>query len=640
LPDVFISYASSSQTEARQVADVLTGRGYDVWWDAELPAHRRYSKVIEERLREARAVVVLWSEAGAASEWVCAEADLARQEGKLVQAVVDESMPPLPFNQIGCARLTGWSGNIEDREWCKVSDGVASLVGREGTPFVPKPAAAAPTGEPLLAVLPFDNLSPDPDLAFFSDGISEEIINALSRGAGVRVIGRTSSFQFRGADKNPRRLAAELRASHILDGSVRRSGERVRIAAQLIEASGQTTLWSDRFDRDLTDVFAVQDEISAAVAQALSRTFEPTGRTAAVDPIAYDLYLRGSLPPTEASPDAVLLNLSRLEQAVARAPSFADAWGRLGFARALRAFQLPGAQAERMRVAARDAASRALALDPRCAVAAVAMSRVSPMYGAMLEQRVWLERALEWQPSNAFVNRANAVHQGGTGRTAGAVALCRRACELDPLDPSAFNSLGSALRENGELDEADAVFTEAAVRWPELPSPAVGLVFTLPFKGEFQRARDVLAARDLGPFSAGLSWMLQILADESPSSRERAIRELRRQFQRSGRIDLTTLIFAAHVGFAGEALDIAGKAEFGPAPDVPDPRGQDAYGVTALFAVAMPELRQDPRFVEVCDRIGLVEYWATLDIWPDCASLVAPYYDFKAEVLRVRNSRN
>jgi hypothetical protein len=172
---------------------------------------------------------------------------------------------------------------------------------------------------------------------------------------------------------------------------------------------------------------------------------------------------------------------------------------------------------------------------------------------------------------------------------------------------------------------------------PELPNLALGLAFTLPFKGEFQRAKDVLATHDLGPFQAGVNWMGEILADDSPTSRERAIRGLRRQFERNGRIDLTTLMFVAHVGFTDEALDIAARAEFGPPPDAPDPRGQDAYGVTALFSVPMSELRRSPRFVDICDRVGLVDYWVTLDVWPDCAQVVAPFYDFKAECRKVRS---
>ena len=191
--------------------------------------------------------------------------------------------------------------------------------------------------EPLLAVLPFDNLSDDREMQFFSDGVSEEIIQRLSRGAGMKVIGRTSSFQFRGADKTARKVASELKCSHILDGSIRRAGGRVRTTAHLVEAASQTTLWSDRYDRSLDDIFAVQDEISEHIAAALHQTFSSFS-TKAIDPAVYDLYLRAS--PKSYAPDQLRIDVGLLEVATQRAPNFAEAWGRLAFLRSwLRVYQ-------------------------------------------------------------------------------------------------------------------------------------------------------------------------------------------------------------------------------------------------------------------------------------------------------------
>jgi len=186
---------------------------------------------------------------------------------------------------------------------------------------VAMPPASA---EPLLAVLPFDNLSDDREMQFFSDGVSEEIIQRLSRGAQMKVIGRTSSFQFRGGDKTPRNVAKELKCSHILDGSIRRAGGRVRVAVHLVEAASQTTLWSDRYDRGLEDIFAVQDEISERIAAALDQTFTSFS-TKAIDPAVYDLYLRAS--PRSYAPDELRTNVGLLEVATQRAPHFAGRGG-------------------------------------------------------------------------------------------------------------------------------------------------------------------------------------------------------------------------------------------------------------------------------------------------------------------------
>lgn len=137
-----------------------------------------------------------------------------------------------------------------------------------------RPDAAA-SCEALVAVLPFENLSDEAGMGHFSDGISEEILQAVSRRTDLKVIGRSSSFQFRGSQKALTHVAEQLRATHVLDGSVRRSGEQVRITAYLIECESQTTLWSDRFDRRLSDVFALQDAIAEAVAAALTQALGP-----------------------------------------------------------------------------------------------------------------------------------------------------------------------------------------------------------------------------------------------------------------------------------------------------------------------------------------------------------------------------
>ena len=265
--------------------------GHQVWRDDELPAHRAYAEVIEERLRLARAVVVVWSADAAKSEWVQSEADRARAERKLVQLTLDGAPLPMPFDRIQCADLQGWAGDPDHLGWRKVIASVIDLVGGDPLPPpAPAPAShAVAPAEPLLAVLAFDNLSGDPEMAYFSDGVSEEIQDTVARGADLKVIGRSSSFQLRGADKTVKRVVEELHATHILDGSVRRSGDRVRITTQLIECAGGTTLWTNRFDRDLTDIFALQDEIAASVAEALKTTFAPAPKAGSIDPAAYDL---------------------------------------------------------------------------------------------------------------------------------------------------------------------------------------------------------------------------------------------------------------------------------------------------------------------------------------------------------------
>ncbi len=228
-----------------------------------------------------------------------------------------------------------------------------------GAALAPEPAAPK-TVDPVLTVLPFDNLSTDPEMQFFSDGVSEEIIQRLSRGAKLKVIGRTSSFEFRGEKKSE--AARALKCSHLLDGSVRRSGARVRIAAHLVEVASHTTLWSEHYDRGLDDTFAVQDEISEAIAGALDETFTSFS-TKAIDPVAYDLYLRASIKSY--APAELHASVGLLEAAVQRAPNFAEAWGRLAYLRGGARLYQPFAERAASAALVRREADQALALDPQ-----------------------------------------------------------------------------------------------------------------------------------------------------------------------------------------------------------------------------------------------------------------------------------
>ncbi len=158
MSDIFISYARSTEDQAKRVAEALQQRGYSVWRDNELPAHRTYADVIEERLKAAKAVVVIWSADAVKSQWVRAEADAARGLGTLVQLSVDGTIPPMPFNQIQCAHLKGWDGDASPPGWKKIEDSVAALVGSGAKE---RASTAVRHRERSICVLPFANMSGD-----------------------------------------------------------------------------------------------------------------------------------------------------------------------------------------------------------------------------------------------------------------------------------------------------------------------------------------------------------------------------------------------------------------------------------------------------------------------------------------------
>ena len=291
MAEIFISYARSEEPRAVRVAEVLRSAGYRVWRDDELPAHRAYVEVIEERLKSANAVVVLWSAEAAKSEWVRAEADTARHLGTLIQATIDGGIPPLPFNQIQCADLNGWDGDTNAPGWRKLLASVQALA-----PVVKEEKGRAKRRAVCICVLPFQNMSGDAEQEYFSDGISEDITTDLSKISALGVVARNTAFTFKGQSVDICDLAKKLGVSHVLEGSVRKAGGRVRINAQLIDGESGDHLWAERYDRDLEDIFAIQDEISKAIVKALKVKLLPEEKKAIEqrgtnNVEAYNLYL-------------------------------------------------------------------------------------------------------------------------------------------------------------------------------------------------------------------------------------------------------------------------------------------------------------------------------------------------------------
>jgi adenylate cyclase len=288
--------------------------------------------------------------------------------------------------------------------------------------------------EPVLAILPFDNESYAAELNYFSDGVADEIISTILRQSKIKVIGRTSAFQFRGERK--RHAAAELKATHVLDGSLRLSGDRMRVSVHLVEAESGVVLWSERYEGDRNDAFALEDEIAAKVAGSLRRSLAQSDRTARpVDPAAYDLYLRARqiwmmMSDVEEDQAAVLL-----ERCVSIAPDFADAWGILASVRALllpRDRDLIGTPAHD---AALAAAHRALELDPDCAQGFVALSLLKPAFGAYAEKLQLVNDALKRTPNDPTLHVARAGWLYSVGRLKDAARALEIASLLDPARP-------------------------------------------------------------------------------------------------------------------------------------------------------------------------------------------------------------
>jgi len=499
-------------------------------------------------------------------------------------------------------------------------------------------AAEAPTvspvpgpAEPLLAVLAFDNLSSDSEMQFFSDGISEEIIQRLARGAALRVVGRTSSFQFRGERKAE--AAQRLGCSHVVDGSVRRAAGRVRISAHLVETSSRVTLWSDRYERGLEDIFAVQDEISENIARALRRAFVSTPGQP-VDPAVYDLYLRAS--PRSYAPDELRTSVGLLEVVTQRAPEFGEAWGRLAYLRAWLHFYQPFATRAATAGRVGEEAARALALDPQSFDALAGMLFVVPPFGDFVEGDAVLER-LRRAPGSGDGRRYIGWYLRTTGRIRESLEESESAYRLDTLAPMSANMVALARMAAGRVAEAVPVYEDLVERVPDMSFPVSSLLRAHAFRQDWaavDRLLELAKQRQLREFEEGLPF-IRAKRDPTPENVGVWRSALDAHVARTGCVDVSRLVYAAHLGLIEEAYRLAATARLGPAGSGDDIMGPDGYRTSLLFQAGMPELRSDPRFAHLCARLGLVEFWMATGRWPDCASEVP--YDFRVECAKVQH---
>ena len=304
-------------------------------------------------------------------------------------------------------------------------------------------------------------MSADGDQEYFSDGLAEELLNLLAKVPGLHVASRTSAFFFKGKQEDIRTIAEKLRVRHVLEGSVRKAGNQLRVTAQLIKAQDGYHLWSETYDRPLDNIFAMQDEIALAVVDALKVKLlgeAPTARETNTE--AYKLYLQGVHFFTQGTGEALDRAVDCLERAVAIDPEYAPAWAYLSSAYAVRGGS-SGASWQEGVTASREALQRSLALDPDEAYSWISQSQLKSYYDWDWEgARSDLERARTLAPDNSEVYAALARLARSHGRLAESVELAERAIALDPLNFRAHSDRSRALMYLGRYEEAERGFQE------------------------------------------------------------------------------------------------------------------------------------------------------------------------------------
>ena len=427
MSDVFISYKRENLAAVGRLVEALRAEGIGVWWDQDIPPNAAWEATIERELAAANLVIVAWSPASVASENVKAEARRARTQGRLLQVFVEPCEPPLFFGERQGVDLKHWSGVASDPSFRTILEAVRQGLASGHAPASQAPAAplALPT-KPSIAVLPFANLSGDPEQEYFSDGMVEEIVNALSRFRSIFVIASGSTLSFKGKNVAPQEVARLLGVRYVLDGSVRKAGSRVRISVKLIDASDGAQIWGDRFEDTLEDVFALQDKVALSVAGVI----EPAVHAAEIR--------RASARPTE--------NLGSYDLFLRARPLFSS-FGKAG------AFQ------------ALDLLGRAITLDPNfgsaLALAAQCHQRVARFAWsddpeANRRQAIELaHRALRAAGDDAFVLSIVAYVVASIERDhQAATALIERAIALNPGSWQAWFYRGAVRLQAGDADGA------------------------------------------------------------------------------------------------------------------------------------------------------------------------------------------
>jgi len=322
-----------------------------------------------------------------------------------------------------------------------------------------------------IAVLPFVDMSAEQDQVHFAEGLSEEILNLLAHSHDLRVIARTSSFSFKDQNADIKTIAQRLNVSHVLEGSVRKSSERVRITAQLIDGSTSAHVWSETYDRDVHDIFGVQSEIASAVAQALHVTLSRAGprRAETSSAQAYDHYLQGRHLFNRRSGTDVLQAKSHFEQAVQIDPSYGRAWAALAGVYYVARYE--GPELTNAMQEWGEAAERGLALAPDLAEAHARAAQYYGHSGDFNAMRAHFARAEALDPQDPLLLGLSMGDAVSEGRLEDAIAVQRRVVSIDPLSATHRANLGNLLVMAGRLPEALAEIERAL----ELSPASVGI---------------------------------------------------------------------------------------------------------------------------------------------------------------------
>jgi len=469
----------------------------------------------------------------------------------------------------------------------------------EFTPGSVKAAKQAVFAQPSIAVLAFVNMSDDSGNEYFSDGLSEELLNLLVKIPELRVAARTSSFSYKGKDVKIAQIGKELNVTHVLEGSVRKAGNHVRITAQLVKADDGFHLWSETFDRTLDDIFVIQDDIASAVVDALRvKLLNAMPTKEITDPEVYALYLQGLYFDNLKGKENWEKAVSAFRQALAIDPEYAPAW--VGISRTY-SYQTRARLRSREKGSALslEAVERALAIDNNMASAWAGLAWFKKYYEWDWEgATAALDKALQLEPNNADALGVAASLASNLGQTSASMVLHEQALARDPLNLTRLSALGKDYMRNGRLDEAIETFSRLVALNPEYLSGYSDLGRAYFLNGDVERA---LIEIDKGPDVLKTLEKIQIhFALGNHAEAQAFVNEYLEKYSR--KYPARTAALYASLGDndrAFEWLEIAFQR-------------RDGALSWILIDVYLKNLEGDPRYPVFLDKLGLLEAWKAM----------------------------
>ena len=621
MSDLFVSFKAEDRARVAPLVQALETDGLSVWWDEHIGGGDEWRDTILRHLEAARCVIVVWSKrsVGPHGSFVRDEATRALRRGTYLPVRIDKVEPPLGFGETQALELHGWKGDRTDERYQAVLSCVRNRLGippadansrshaapisRRGVQIGPGAAGAVAVAGggawfftskddshgDSIAVLPFANLSGDPNQAYFSDGIAEELRSALSRIAGLKVVARTSSEAVR--DEDAKTAAHKLGVVNILTGSVRRSPEMIRVSAQLVDGSKGIERWSEVYDRPPGDALQIQTDIADKVADALSIRLGSADRKRLEEggtnnPDAHDLLLEAqNYPGQDFDPEALQRAIGIVDAALALDPNYANAaatkaqllTNRAGsYSRSAGEYRQGYALAEQF-------ARRAIQLAPRSRSGYVALAQI---FDGQLNRRAALaqfQKMASLPGDDARSLAAYAAFLSEIGRSDEALHRAEQAISLDPLNPLAYARKATVLSNARRFREAIETINETIKISPQAQPALEFHAYCVAMTGNLEQARKELLA--LAPdLASSASGNVAPLVHTDHALGERILAHLHQTTGEGAYYQIAQIL--AQLGRKQEAIDALEKAYA-----VRDP------GLTMMLVDPMLDpVRSDPRF--------------------------------------------